>query len=359
MKKVCFITISNTYMIPYLNLYLECKQGLRSIIVWDRDGVEDSTSSENKFIFYKRCKSGISLSKIKDFLLFRRYVKKILSIEEFDVIVLLQTQASILLADILAKRYVNKFIVDIRDYCHENLQIIRKIEEWLFPKALACVISSPGYKSFLPPGKYRIVHNLRKLLQNDEDRNFWDSAKVNKRSLCHKLNIGYVGLVAYQDMNKKMIMQLKDDKRFALSFYGARALELQDFCEDNNALNVDLKDRFHPSEILALYKDVDFVNNLYGHGVPLLDYALSNKLYIAAELHIPILVFAKTYMAEVVGKYGLGLVIDEINGDFGDKLWTYYSEMDWDVFDRGCEKFLRDVNSEQEKVTKYLKEVLN
>ena len=163
--------------------------------------------------------------------------------------------------------------------------MIYHIEKKVIGKSLRTVISSEGYKKFLPPYDYLIAHNMRNL---PADRVWKIQHRDTRRDILH---IAFIGYVNYQEQHKKLILALKDDSRFRLSFIGTKAEELGTFCREHNVENVTLRGTFEADRILDFYRDVDMVNNLYGNHTPVLDYALSNKLYFAATLQIPILVY--------------------------------------------------------------------
>ena len=53
--------------------------------------------------------------------------------------------------------------------------------------------------------------------------------------------ISFIGYVNYQEQHKKLMLALKDDKRFRLSFVGTRALELESFCKENGIEPFEIK----------------------------------------------------------------------------------------------------------------------
>ena len=349
MKKICFITMGNLYLVPYLETYTQYIQGPYSIIYWNREGKNEKNGKNKFYSFDYKINSTGKIKKILGYVKFRKFVKKVLQNNNFDLIIILQTCGALLLSDILIKNYPKKFIIDIRDYTFEHNPIIYYLEKILFFNAYSCVISSKGYQEFLPFQKYYVVHNRRNL----------ELKKVQEiREKSHKketLNISFIGFVNYQEQHKKLLLTLKNDKRFHLNFIGTRALELKDFCEKNSIKNVTLEGTFNSFEILKFYQNTDFINNVYGNNNPSLDYALSNKLYFAAELNIPILTCEKTYMAKISNKYNFGISVDVSDPNLGDKLLTYYHSINWKKFSEECKKFIKNVEKEQKDFTEMIK----
>lgn len=349
MKKICFITMGNIYLAPYIEMYTQYIEGSYSVIYWNRENKNENNNNNNFYNFDYEIKSTDKIKKVLGYIKFRKFVKNILQNNDFDLIIILQTCGALLLSDILIKYYSQRFIIDIRDYTSEHNPIIYYMEKKLFANAYSCVISSHGYQEFLPPQKYYIVHNKRSLDSNRVKR---IKNRIKKRKV---LNISFIGFVNYQTQHKKLLLNLKNDKRFHLNFIGTRALELQKFCKENNINNVTLQGTFAPTEILTFYENTDFINNLYGNNNPSLDYALSNKLYFAAELNIPILTVDGTYMSQISKKYKFGISIDVDDPNLGNKLIDYYESINWEKFDRKSVEFLKNIDIEQKEFIEMIK----
>lgn len=351
MKKICFITVGNLYMVPYMPSYTKYLNGSYSVIFWDRENRREISDRHTYYRFDKTIEPGRKLEKIRGYIQFRRYAKKILLQNQFDIVIPLLTPCALLLFDILLKHYPGKYIFDARDYAGEKNPLVYGIEKKIVKNARACVISSEGYKAFLPPYPYIVSHN-KKDLPADETQQIRSRPKERQT-----LHIAFIGYVNYQEQHKKLMLTLKNDPRFRLSFIGTRAAELEPFLQQNHISNVTLIDHFEPSETLAFYRDVDFVNNLYGNHTPVLDYALSNRLYYAAELEIPILVCPDTYMASVSTAYHFGCVTDLDVDGLGDKLFDYYTNIQWDKLHDGCQRFLSKVDAQQKDFAALIKQI--
>lgn len=353
MKKICFVTMGNIYTVPYLSSYTKHINGNYAVIYWDREGKNEAEGDNKYYRFYKKLSPKDRIRKITGFIQYKKFVKGILLKKKFDLVIFLQTWSALLMADVVEKHYSGRYIVDVRDYTYEKNALIYHREKKLMEKAAMCVISSAGYKEFLPPHEYYIFHNVRELPAEKV-------TLLRERNKERKtLNISFVGYVNYQEQHKKLLLSLKNDYRFHMSFIGTRALELKDFCKENSINNVTLIDTFDPAETIDYYSDTDFVNNLYGNHTPTLDYALSNKLYFAAELHIPILTCADTYMSKVAGEHGFGLDVDVSDLSLGDKLWKYYTSIDWSQLSMGCKNFMETVRAEQKDSYEKLVDIIS
>lgn len=353
-KKICFISLGNLYLCPYISKYISLIECDYDVIYWDRHGVGEDIEAKQTYSFtYRMDENASKVNKVTGYLKFRKYALNIINSNSYDGIILLQTSVGILLHSILKKRYKKKYIVDIRDYTMENNPIFFAIEKSLIKNSIFTVISSKGYKSFLPSHDYIMVHNDTYI-----DESIVNKFK-NKDCKKDKLIISYIGLIRFHEQNKKVIMKFKNDGRFVLRFIGKDALSLKEFCEKNNVNNVELIDMFPPEKTLDYYYETDIINNLYGNSTPLLDYALSNKLYYAAKLKIPILVCPNTYMESVSMKYGFGLVFDLNDTLALDRLYKNYIDINWELFNKNCDSFTRKVNEDNKLFENTIKSFIN
>ncbi|VTT43221.1 hypothetical protein [Streptococcus porcinus] len=352
-KKICIVTMGNIYLVPYLQTYINKINSPTTIIYWDRDNLDEK--DDNNVYYRFQYKLDSKKDKILGYIKYRKFVKNILLKNDFDIVILAQTLSALLLNDVLIKHYKKKYIVDVRDYSYENNKLIYNIEKKLLKNSAMNVVSSEGFLNFLPTeAEYEVAHNIRK----------WPETELenisNREKQREKLNIAFIGYISYQEQHKKLLLALKNDKRFNVNFIGSKSLDLLAFCKENNINNVTLIDTFKTEKTLDFYKNVDLVNNLYGNHTPVLDYALSNKLYYAATLNIPILVCEETFMEDITHKYHFGITVDLDNSqNLGDYLFESYQNIDWDKLDSGTSDFIRHVESQQSQFEEKLFKLLN
>lgn len=343
-KKICFVAMGNLYLCPYLPIYTQFLDGDEySVIYWDREFRNEEQEGVRYYRYEQKVDTNEQIKKLLGYFRFKRFAERVLNENDFDLVVLLQTMSAVLLSRTLITKYCKRYIIDIRDYAHERIPLIANTEERIIPKSLFTVISSEGYKDFLPDNNYLICHNIR-----DLDRGQVNLIRGRNHSVgC--IHIAYIGYVNYQDQHKKLIKLMNNDPRFKLSFIGTRALELETYCNEIHADNVTLVGTFDSSQILDFYNDVHVINNLYGNNTPTLDYALSNKLYFAADLHIPILVCPNTYMEKVAKDYGIGLSVNLDDPNAANQIFDYYTSLDWGAFESSCDDFMGVARLQQNK----------
>lgn len=349
-KKTCIILATNMYIAPYLAKYTALLTNF-DIIYWNRDNVTEECQLANKEYVYNHPLSASipRYKKLESFIKYKFYVEKILKENNYDRLIILVTNLAIILSDLLLTKYKNRYVVDIRDYFMENNPLIYFIEKEVIAKAKAVVISSEGYKNFLPKHNYYVAHNDQKICDSIVRNN---RVQVDRK----ELTMSFIGVIRYFEQDKKTILRFANKQQFKLRYIGKDAMKLRDFIDSHKITNVELIGNFPQEEAIKYYEQTDLILNLYGNHDPNLDYALSNKLYFAAKLGKPILVCPETYMEKIVSLYNIGFTCNLEDENIADKLLAYYKNIEWNDFYSGCDKFLKTVKKDNEKFEKMLKE---
>ena len=342
-KKICFICLGNLFLTPYINKYIKSIECDYDIIFWNRYGINELSNAKKQYSYnFSVAENSSKLKKLHGYISFANYARKIIIENKYDGIILTPTNIGMILSSTLRKYYKGKYIIDIRDYTMEKNILYYKLEKILLDHAAYNVISSEGYKQFLPKGNYIVVHNKSEV-PIETINTFRFREKKNK-----KLILTNIGLIRFHDQNKKIIDIFSNDNRFEIRFIGADALSLKDYCNQKKAENIVLLDRFPPENTFDLLKNTDIILNLYGNNTPVLDYALSNKLYFASQLGLPILVCPNTFMERLSKEYGFGFSFELEDIESKDKLLNWYKLIDWKEFYEGCNRFLNKVKKEDE-----------
>jgi hypothetical protein len=344
-KKICFVTVRNIYAISCLPRYRKLFGDTSfDIIYWDRNDIEENCGAENHYpMKYSVTNNSSKRRKLYGYLKFIQFANKILKENNYDVLIILPTQTGILLNNIIRKRYTGKYILDIRDFTAENNKIFYMIEKKLIKDSGLTVITSPAYKRFLPGHEYQISHNITNVPVD-----IIEKYRTREDSKHNKIVISCIGGIRFYEQFKRVISYFKHDNRFLLRFIGNGSEGLKEYCEQNKIDNVELIGRFTPEKTLDFYMDTDVILNLYGNNNPLLDYALSNKLYYAATLGMPILVCPDTFMEEVAVSNGFGFTFDLDDENMGEKFYRYYQSISWTTFYENCDTFMKKVLQDEE-----------
>lgn len=355
MKKICVVIPSNIYAAPYYYIYENILTDLNSnfdVIIWDRDIIDEPVKGNKIALKLKDTASDGRKTKIIKYFKFAHFVKKQLKKNEYDKLIFLGTNGGTvaLLSNFISKNYKNKYWLDIRDYTFEWFKPYRMAIYNAIKSSDKCTISSPAYRDFLPEHNYIQTHNI--------DLRSIESCKSRHRESNKKpIRIGFIGNIRYYEENLKILDVLKNDDRFIMQYYGAHSEKLEKYCYDNNITNVDFHGRFSPNETPNFYKKIDIINNIYGNGKIELCTALSNKLYYAAGLHIPILVSSNTYMEKISSEYGFGFTFDYEDKNIADKLYNWYLILDKNncKYDEFFKKVMKEYGGFLQQIKNYIK----
>ena len=357
MKNFCIVSFCNLYFLPYAKTYIKTiiESGSEcTLLFWDRDavnGTNDNFPKCRKLVYQKKKTAISSFSvKLEGYIGATRFFRKIIDEEHFDGIIFLQTHAAVACVDVL-KKYTKKYIVDIRDWTLENYWWYRKLEKKCVNNSFATIISSPAYTRFLPAFNYIIAHNFTPFSEQEINQ----IAEKKKANVNEPVNISFVGTVRFIEMDKKILKLFANDERFSINYFGNGSDVLEQFATDNGIHNVIFHGSFAPEDTLKFYYQTDIINTLYGNHNYFLDYALSNKLYHAGQLHLPILVCPETYMEEITTKYKMGFVFDVSDNNAPDKLYKYYNNYNRQELASGCDEFISTVKSDNKRFYQTIK----
>ena len=344
--RVLLISSDNVYLVPYVRMYtqlFEANEIEYDIIYWDKN--RNEVLDSNTYIRFIT-KNDQGVKKIHGYMQFRKKIKQLCKKNKYDMIVPLHPICNLILYDLLIIKYKGRFVFDVRDYSYEKYSIVCSMEKKLVKKSMINIISSEGYKNFLPDGEYYVSHNF----PNIEYKSVQQRVKEKKEAYA----ISCIGLIRFMEENKKTILFFRNDPRFHLNFIGTHANKLEEFCKEHDVNNVTLVDTFPPDKTLEIYSCTDIIMNLYGNHTPLLDYALSNKLYFVACLHKPILVCEDTYMKKVSDEYKLGFTMSMRSPSEKDQLFEYMNNLNQDELIENGERFIANIKGDMEKLNSEL-----
>lgn len=358
-KRICIISSVDMSRMTILSVYIEhfIKCG------YDFDIICAKKKSENvcyaakniyEFDANKTAKKN-SIFKVFHFLTMRKLVKKVLSENKYDFIIVWNQVTAILFADIFAKEYKERYCVNVRDYIYDKLLPIRLITKKIYKNAAFNTISSDAFRTFLPDtGNFIMFHSFNtEMLSQIEPR-------TTIRNADEPIRIMYIGQIGWLENVYALLDALGNDNRFELLFIGSGAENLSEYVEQKKYNNVYLHGRFMPSETVDFLKKADIIYNLYGYGNLHVDTALSIKLYYAVRLNIPILVYENTYMQEIAEQCGIGFVMHgmEFEG-MADRLYKFYHERNVEESKNKCELYIKHALQTQKDLCMRLEEVLN
>lgn len=300
--------------------------------------------------------SGNPLVKAIDYIRFIRYAKRIILNNNYDLIIVWNEATAALFSSFLVKHCANRFMVVVLDLFNEksiikNERILSRRLNQAIDGSLLATVSSPGYIQYLSKNKeYLFVDNINNAILPEE--RFWTFDK--EKPIC----ILYSGNISYPELAIKMIKRFKDDQRFAIKIIGSGSELVKSYVQINNITNVEIRGRFLSKDTIKILDEGDVIYNVYDNKYHCEQTALSNKLYYAACLNIPILVSPGTYMEKITRELGIGYTIDfDDPNDICNELYDWLEHFDPRVSKKKCQDFIDNAFASHDRLYKKLDEI--
>ncbi|RLQ86715.1 capsular biosynthesis protein [Planomicrobium sp. Y74] len=324
------------------------------LIYFDRyDEEEKYTNAEKQYKYNVKINKNWSFPrKVIEYFKGRSFFIKNIKSNNYDYLIIWNTFTGIMLLDFLILSYKKKYFLNIRDYSFEKNYILFNLTKILIKGSKFTTISSEGFKSFLPPFNYLMLHSFNNKILTKKVNSF------TKKDSELPLRITFIGNVRFYNQNKRILLKLKNDQRFIMQYFGTNSEILKEFTEKNNIKNVEFLDSFDPFETESLLLKTDILNNFYGNKDIALDTAISIRLYYSAFMKIPILTSPETYMSEMVTLANLGFDIDINSSNLGDLIFENYHTLDVNKFSNGANTFMKKVTSDNFLFKKKLTEII-
>jgi hypothetical protein len=332
--RLALILASNLYMSPYVRYYTEIldKCGVPyDIIAWNRFGVAEA--GVQAFNLKSSLHKSV-LGKLIDYFRYRCFVKSKLTEGNYDKVVVFTIVNALMLFPFLKKRYKHRFIVDIRDYVAAAKYVPSRLSAAIQNAALV-VISSAGYKQWLPKDNAYLIRHNTQIFRTVESR-----VRIEGQSKYKILTIGAIG---YYDANRRLIESLADSPMFELEFVGSGYAEqsLKDFAASRGIKNVCFLGRYAKEDEPKYLRDAALISILIDDSINSIT-CMSNRFYLSLVYGIPMMVDSNTEQARWVEKYNLGVIIDK-NQNIKQQIVQYLQMFDSQAFNAGRKACLQIV----------------
>lgn len=350
MKKIALVIPNNIWVSPYLSIYTRMfdEKGVDyDIISWNREGRD-----EVGIQFQYKEKSRNQLAVLWSYLKYARFLKKTIKNNGYEKLIIFTPQVGIFLSSFLEKNYKGHYIFDYRDLSLEQKPIFAKFFRKVLSNSYANIISSSGFKRYLPEGfEYLVSHNfnvsvVNKALEEETSPYMADASTV--------LTIGALRT----DMNYEVMDALGNVPGFRLSFVGKgnAAEALERYAKVKSYDNVVFTGFYKKDEEPSIYEQHALVNIIYPL-IPSHISALSNRFYNSLIYKRPMIVTCGTVQGDYAEQYGVGLVIDNCE-KLDEKILEYQKNLDFVQYQKQCnlllKYFLIDNKTFEDKVNKFL-----
>lgn len=341
--KVALLLPAEPEKAPYIQYYIDVfkEKGIEyDVIAWNRSG--NNPKVLERLIMYEAPSPDTlsNIKKVRGFWGFKQFVEKTVRQKQYDRLVVHTIMLAVFMSSFLKQYYGGKYILDIRDEC--SLYGIMKLRLPVLLKYSFCnVISSWGFKTWLPEAEYVISHNI----------GFRWKEKMNMPapdSFFHHqpLDILTIGQIRHFDGNRILIDELGNRGNMKMHFAGdgVDVSRLVEYCKEKKINNMVFSGRYLKENEDDIVSTSDFVNILLPQ--TRVQQAMANRFYLAILNYKPVIVNAESIQAEYVRKYGLGIVW-ELGTSLKNAIEDYIARFDIEQFLDGrrklCETLMKDV----------------
>lgn len=351
--KILLMGFTKIKYMPYMNFYLENLDRDNNeihILYWNRDLRDENVDAYTYCVRHEfRCYQEDDVSKafkIKSFINYRKYAKKVIKEENFDFIIVLHSLPGVLLTEILRTRYTGRYIFDYRDSTYEGFAPFKKVVGKLVEHSAATFVSSDAFRCFLPEqysGKIYTSHNLL-----TDALSHRDQKRINGVA-SDKIRISFWGFIRHEEINRALIKKIAADSRFELHYYGREqqvALNLKHYAAEIGAENVFFHGEYKPEDRYEFVRNTDIIHNIYKDVNTML--AMGNKYYDGIIFRIPQLCMSGSFMAQKVTENEIGFSCNPEDADFTTQIYNFYSKLDKGWLAQNCDKELQRVLTEYE-----------
>lgn len=328
---------------PYVNYYTNIldRMGVSyDICAWNRYQ-NNYIARNNLYVFTAKGRNG-SIKKIFDYFKYRKYILKHVKDHEYNRIVVFTITTAFFLHRLLTINYKRKYIFDIRDYSSlMRFRHVKKVLKRILSMSYANVISSPGFKQWLPSEfKYTISHNVA------ADTLCTD---VKKISSSERIKILTIGALRDSKSNIELIKSLGNNSRFLMQFTGRGSATpvIHEYANSHKLNNVIVTGQYSKADEDSIVNKFDMINILLPHNM-VSDYLMSNRFYLSVIHGKPMIVNNSCTQAFFVKKYNLGVIIDE-KDDIAKKINDYWEYFDLHKYNKGRADFLNVVKNDEIK----------
>lgn len=334
--KIGIIVPNNLWFCPYVNIYttlLDNKKVNYDIITWCRDG-----KNEEGCIQYKNTKQHSNpLLKFVTYYQFASFVKKTVLRNHYDKLIVFTPQIGIFIASFLKKYYSKKYIFDYRDLSIEQMAILRKPFLRLLDNSVANVISSPGFKRYLPVGyNYMLSHNF----DIETVRKALNGELSNSPSTSESIDVLTIGGIRDYESNVQVIDALANKPNFTLRFVGKgpSADSLKAHSEEIHASNIYFEGYYPKDKESEYIMNCSFMNIFYPRKASH-DTALSNRFYNSLIYKKPMITTAGTTQGDYAQTYGVGLAINSCE-ELPERLKEFLNSNQLEIYHDNAQKLL-------------------
>lgn len=334
--KIALILPNNVWFCPYASIYGKLLEKLEieyDIISWNRSGKEEDAIQYN-YSFQSRNPLLLLFAYRK----FASFVKSTIKRNAYDKLIVFTPQSAIFLSDFLQKQFKGNYIFDYRDLSIEQKPYFKKTFIKVLNNSFSNVISSPGFKQYLPENfEYILSHNFDvDIVKKALDENLVVNLNDNP------IDILTIGGIRDYESNVQVIENLSNIEGFTVRFVGKgpSAAALQNTANSLNAKNVFFEGYYSKDKEKDYVKEATFLNIFYPRKASH-DTALSNRFYNSLIYGKPMITTANTTQGNYATNYNVGIALENCD-NLSEVLKNYLWGIDADKYLASRKKLLKD-----------------
>lgn len=335
--KVALILHANMHCSPYVKIYSKILDELNieyEFLAWDR-----SNTGETGGLFFRKefpYGEGKKLKWFFNYYGYAKFIKYHLITNKYDKLVVFGPQVAFFLFLFLKRRYCQKFCFDYRDIFIE--QYFPKLFRRLLQMSVLNVISSPGFKPYLPKGfDYVLSHNF------DIETLIGGLSRVNIDKVFTKpaITILTIGSIRDYEENYQVMKAFYNKPDYLIKFIGRpneAGARLQQICTVDQQQNVEFVGFYKDEDEPSLINGADFIN-IFRPDNYICASSFTNRFYYSLIYKKPLLVTKGSLEGMYVEKYKLGLVLENCS-QLDEQIQSFVSDFNQKEFDKNCNKLL-------------------
>lgn len=328
---------------PHLKIYTNILDSCGisyDVISWDRS----NNFKKSEFTFSHPSSYHQSMLKsLCAYVKFAKFIKNIINKYKYDKLIVISPQVALFIPFFLKHNYKKKYIFDYRDLSIEQKKPFKPLLKMVLSNSFANVISSPGFKQYLPKGfDYILSHNFDiKLVQDTLSKHIskYDESVIKVLT---------IGAIRY-DANYEVIDSLGNVEGVELSFVGKGGASpvFENYCKNKGFENILFKGFYNKEDEGNIIKEHTCINIFYPNW-PSHVTALSNRFYNSLIFKRPMIVTKGGTQGLYAEKYGVGLAVDNCEG-LAEKIEAYIKDLDFDAYAERCNSLLKEFEKDYEK----------
>lgn len=350
--KIALVLPNNIWFCPFAAIYSKLLEKLQidyDIISWNRSGKE-----ENAIQYNVAPKSRNPIELLLAYYKFAAFVKKTIRKNGYDRLIVFTPQSAIFLSSFLKKEFKGKYIFDYRDLSLEQKFYFKRPFLKVLKNSYANVISSPGFRKYLPEGfDYILSHNLDvDVVKESLNKNI--TIDLNDRHI----DVLTIGGIRNYESNVQVIESLANIDGFSVRFVGKgpSAETLQEAALTLHAKNVFFEG-YYPKEKEKEFVEQSTFLNIFCPRKASHDSFLSNRFYNSLIYAKPMITTAHTTQGDYAEAYKVGVALNDCD-NLPNELKNYLHGMDVHLYQENREKLLREFLSDYDKWESVIKQFL-